>query len=265
MGRAVYQECHLAFLRKQYPLLSLSDLTAAFNAEFNLDRSYSQIKSVVSNRGITCGRKPGGLKKGKSTLFTEAQSMFIREGYKSMTLRVLTAALNSKFGTDFKWSQLRSFTRNHKIRSGRTGNFERGHKSWNAGTKGLTGANSGSFKKGGVPINITPIGTERVNAYGYIEVKIDEPDPYTEALTRYKLKHIVLWVQANGPVPEGMVVVFIDSDKTNCCIENLEIISRQELHCRNQLGYGQMPNELKPTVGVLSKLRVKQFSLVKEM
>ena len=266
MDRPMYQECHIVFLKKQYPLLSLSDLTIAFNDEFGLGRAESQIRSVLNNRSITCGRKPGGLKKGKSTLFTDEQSMFIRKGYKSMTLPVLTVALNSKFDSDFKESQLRSFTKNHKVRSGRTGNFEPGHKSWNAGTagQGLTKANSGSFKKGGVPINITPIGTERVNAYGYIEIKIDEPDPYTKALTRYKLKHIVLWVQAHGPVPEGMVVTFIDSDKTNCCIENLEIISRQELHCRNQLGYGKVPNELKPTVSMLSKLQVKRFSLCKK-
>ena len=147
--------------------------------------------------------------------------------------------------------------------SGRTGQFEKGHRPWNTGTKGqgLTTANKGSFKKGHVSPNRKPLGSERIcSKDGYILIKVAEKDPHTGFPTRYKHKHIYAWEQAHGPVPQGMVVAFKDSDKTHCELENLMVISRAELLCLNQKGYKGMPAELKPNVRVLVKLQVKTWA-----
>lgn len=71
-----------------------------------------------------------------------------------------------------------------------------------------------------------------------------------------------IWEQANGPVPKGMVVAFINGDK--CELENLMLISRPELLNLNRLGYKDMPAELKPSVLALSKLQVKTWAKEKK-
>ena len=170
---------------------------------------------------------------------------------------------NERFGTDTTGQQIRTFVHNRRIISGRTGQFEKGHRPWNKGTKGcgLTTANKTSFKKGNVPPNRQPLGSERIcSKDGFILIKILEKDPYTGFPTRYKHKHVYVWEQANGPVPKGMVVAFKDSNKTNIKIENLMLISRAELLCLNQHGYKDMPAELKPNVRVLVKLQVKTWA-----
>lgn len=192
--------------------------------------------------------------------YTTEQLAFLRKGYRVMSLRDLTAAFAAKFGTEKTETQLRSTVRNHHIRSGRTGCFEEGHRTWNKGIKGYMGANPTSFKKGNKPANWKPLGTERINSKdGFILVKIKERDPYTCFPTRYKHKHVWLWERKNGPVPAGHVVAFRDGNKLNCKLRNLMLITRAELLRLNQYGYKEMPKELQPTVLALAKVEVKAF------
>ena len=182
----------------------------------------------------------------------------MRDNYKMIGVKEITLLLNERFQINLKPSQVKTYVQNHGIKSGRTGCFKKGHTPANKGTKGLTGANPGSFKPGNVPPNRKPMGAERIcSKDGYILKKIKEVDPYTGFGTRYRLKHIHIWEQANGPVPEGQVVAFIDGDKTNCRLENLMLISRLELLNLNQLGYKDMPGALKPSALALAKLRAK--------
>lgn len=89
------------------------------------------------------------------------------------------------------------------------------------------------FKKGHVPINHRPVGSERVNVDGYIEIKVEEPK-------KWKLKHNVVWETHNGPIPKGYVVIFLDRDKMNVSINNLKLIKRSELLIMNRYGlYGE--------------------------
>lgn len=125
--------------------------------------------------------------------------------------------------------------------------------------------NSGNFQKGHVPANRKPIGSERISRDGFIEIKVAEKNPYTGFPTRYKHKHVHVWEQRNGPVPDGMVVAFKDSDPTNCNINNLMLLSRAELLKLNQHGYKKMPVELKPSILAVSKLQVKAMAKEREM
>jgi len=180
-----------------------------------------------------------------------------------MKVSDLTRAFNKRFGAAKTEGQIRATLRNHNFKCGRTGRFPNGHTPWNAGTKGqgLTGPNPGSFKKGNAPANLKPLGSERVCPKdGFILIKIAERNPYTGFPTRYKHKHVYIWEQANGPVPKGMVVAFIDSDKTRCEEDNLMLISRAELLQLNRQGYKDMPGELKASLLALTKLQVKTWA-----
>jgi len=204
--------------------------------------------------------------KGVYRLLTPDQVEFIKANYQLLIQIELTEAFNIAFNDEKTVQQIRSFTRNHRIRSGRTGYFDKGHESWNKGTKGLTHRNRTSFKKGDIPKNTKPLGAERVdNKDGYIHVKIAEPDPYTKATTRYKQKHVVIWEKKHGPVPKGMAVIFKDGKRLNCDISNLILVSRAELLNLNQNHYREIPEELKAGQLALSKLETKIFSISKNM
>ncbi len=189
--------------------------------------------------------------------YTSKQLEFLRINFIRLSVRDLTVAFNMKFKTEINEGQIRSTLRNHSIKSGRTGQFEKGRITWNKGIKGYMGANVTSFKKGNIPRNITRIGTERLSKDGYIEIKIKERNPYTKALTRYKLKHIHIWEKKHGPVPKGHALIFKDGNKLNIDNKNLLLITRAELLSLNLHKYHESPAELKPTILILAKLETK--------
>jgi hypothetical protein len=83
------------------------------------------------------------------------------------------------------------------------------------------------FKAGHRPHNTRPVGYEcirMVKGKGYIYIKVSDGDPMM-------MKHRWLWEQANGPIPEGCIIIFRDGDTHNCSLENLELVSREE-HAR---------------------------------
>ena len=244
--------------------MNARDLTSAFNAHFNSDRTETQIKSALSSYKIRCGRAHKDRLINRLRLFTPEQIKFLKKEYTGRSVSELRTVFNETFGTNLSRQQIRSAVHNRGIVSGRTGHFPKGHKPWNCGTKGqgLTGANRGSFKKGNVPPNRKPLGSERICPKdGYIYIKVAERDPYTGFPTRYKQKHVHTWEQKNGPVPDGYAVIFKDGNKLNCDDpDNLVLVSRAELLMLNQIGHKDAPDEIKSSILALAKLRVRIFS-----
>ncbi|MCP3923378.1 MAG: HNH endonuclease [Desulfobacterales bacterium] len=192
--------------------------------------------------------------------YTSEQLNFLKKGYLSRTGPELTKAFNKKFGTSKSVKAIYTLLKRYKYKSGRTGCYSKGESPWNKGTKGIIKPNKGNFKKGDIPANIKPIGSERICPKdGFILIKIAETDPYTGAKTRYKHKHLFIWEKEKGPIPKGMVVAFKDGNKENCTLENLMLISRAELLRLNNIQYKNTPDELKPSVLLLTKLQVKTW------
>jgi len=174
-----------------------------------------------------------------------------------MSLRDLTQAFNARFGTTRSEGHIGSFLRNHAIRSGRTGRFERGCAAWNLGKKGFMGANVTSFQTGHMPHNKKLLWSERVSRDGYVEISVPERDPHTGAPTRYRHKHIWVWEAERGPVPKGSVVIFKDADRLNFAMDNLLLVKRAELLVLNLHNYREAHKELKPSVLALARLEAK--------
>jgi hypothetical protein len=113
------------------------------------------------------------------------------------------------------------------------GQFKPGQKPWNAGVKGVMKKNSGSFKKGNVPHNTVPVGSTtwiKDNATGrrYKRVKIAMPNVWLFA-------HHLVWIAANGPVPDGCMVIFKDGNTENLHLHNLQLIERAENMAKNTI------------------------------
>lgn len=198
----------------------------------------------------------------KSHKYTEQQIDFLRVGYRFWSLEVLVDKFNSHFCTSLSVSSIRGATRNHRLKSGRTGRFNQGSRPWNIGTagSGVCKPNRGTFVKGNIPANIRPMGSERIDSKdGYVLVKVDEENPYTGCATRFKPKHVLVWEKHNGPVPDGCCIRFRDGDKTNCVVENLICVTRAEHMHLTRLGHQEAMQELRPSVEALAKLEVKMF------
>ena len=107
------------------------------------------------------------------------------------------------------------------------------------------------FKRGNKPHNTKPNGTINIRAdksgrlYQYIKIK----DCQWELLQRH------VWTQANGEIPAGSVVIFLDGNYLNCELNNLQVISRRENMARNTIQ--RYPAELQEVMKLTSKLKRK--------
>jgi hypothetical protein len=188
--------------------------------------------------------------------YTEAQLAFLRDNYPKFNRKILTEKFNESFGTDKKLAQIVSCLKNHKINSGRTGYFPKGNKSWNQRTKGVMNPNATSFKKGHVPKNAKPVGSERIcTKDGYVLIKVPGTNPYTGHNGRYVHKHRWVWEQHHGPIPKGKLVSLKDGNPLNCTLENLELIDRNLLARLNYQKINSNPKELRPVLRTYVKLK----------
>lgn len=268
MSRRVYTYEHFVFLRCNYKKMHSRDLTELFNKYFGMNQTEPAIRTIMLKNGIYCGRSGSDrLTPPKTPLFSKIEKAFVKREFKNHKIPALAKLFNKHFGTARNAGQIRNLIAREKFTCGRDGSYKKKNKPWNAGTKGqgLTGANKRSFKKGSIPPNRKPLGTERVSPDGFIEIKVAETNPNTGFPTRYKHKHRHIWEQVNGPIPEDGVIAFKDSDKSNCDPANLMLVTRAELLALNQNGYRTQPVELKPTVRVLSKLQAKRWETGKRM
>lgn len=134
--------------------------------------------------------------------------------------------------------------------SGRTGHDDRGEagrfkdmKPWNTGVKGSTGTHPNcrrtQFKKGRraeESFNYVPIGSEKLSKEGYLLRKFTD-DPTLAPVRRWEAVHRLVWIAANGPIPDGYVVCFragrFSNEADKITLDALELVHRSDLAARN--------------------------------
>ena len=97
------------------------------------------------------------------------------------------------------------------------------------------------FKKGRTPVNHRNVGAERINVYGYIEIKVSEPN-------MWRLKHRVMWEQVYGTIPMGYNVQFKNHNPLDCRIENLYLISKAEQLAKENSFYAKYPKKIQEII-----------------
>ena len=166
--------------------------------------------------------------KGNHERYTKEQLDFIRESYNAFTDKEAASMFMVKFGRHVSpgaIAQMRTKLgltgkeNKGRIRPGnRPHNKGRARNEWMS-AEGQRKALASSFRKGNVSWNHRPVGDERINKDGYIEVKIAEPD-------EWKLKHYDIYEKAHGTIPNGSCIVFLDGNKKNFSLSNLMAIGR---------------------------------------
>ena len=177
-----------------------------------------------------------GMPKGtKCRKWTPDEIAYIGEITPGRAHREIHELMNARF-EGFSLAQIKSAIKRYGLNTGRTGYFEKGSTPASKGTtwdefmplESQAKCKATCFKPGDEPSNLRPIGSERVDSKdGYIYIKVAErydPAGTNDWRDLWKLKHRVIWEEANGPVPDGHIVIFCDRDRTNCTLENLMCI-----------------------------------------
>lgn len=170
----------------------------------------------------------------KMHYYTNEELDFLREFAYGHSYREITDSINRKFGLSLGVNQIRACLKNHKITTGRTGRFEKGHVPANKGRHPPTVGRMAEtqFPKGNIPKNHKPVGTVSIRhnykkGQAYVYEKVEEPNVW-------RMKHILEWEKHNGPVPKGKAIIFVDGDATNTDISNLVMVDRSQLAVMNR-------------------------------
>lgn len=223
--KRIWTDEMIAYLRSIAKGNWTEEIRQMVNDKFGTNFSRGAIKAAMGNYGVTNGMLHQYKPQPWNRLTTPEQDKFILEHYKMTPNKELARLVNEEFGTNFTAEQMDAYKSRNHLDSGLTGYFPKGHTSWNKGKKMspevYAKAAPTMFKKGTVPPNWKPVGSERISKDGYVEIKVENHKPFV-------LKHRWIWEQHNGPIPKYNRVIFLNGDKTDCRIENLACVTRQE-------------------------------------
>lgn len=107
--------------------------------------------------------------------------------------------------------------------------FKKGNRPHNKGKKHNVNNHKTRFKKGNRPPNSWEDGQEGMAQDGGGKCFYYKPPGQSKRVKLSKWN----WERVHGPIPAGHLIIHLDGNKTNCKVENLEIITRAENLKRN--------------------------------
>lgn len=111
-------------------------------------------------------------------------------------------------------------------------------------------------RSGAAARNWRPIGTILVDPDGYRRIKVRDARPGEHTgfgnVRVWPMLQRHVWEQAHGPIPPGHSVVFKNGRRDDVRLENLELLSREELLARNTIH--RLPKPLADTCRLLGAL-----------
>lgn len=107
------------------------------------------------------------------------------------------------------------------------------------------------FKKGNIPANHRPIGSERIDERdGSTLVKVQDG----QLQKNWMPKGRYIYEQAHGKIPAGHKVIFADGDHSNFDLDNLILVSNAEELIMNQRKLISKEAEFTKTGAVIAKV-----------
>ncbi len=170
--------------------------------------------------------------------WTEVQEAAVRKFYANAPTKVIAAAVGRSESSVYQLAQRLGLKKSDTYLSspeagrfdgtrGEACRFPKGHEPWNKGTSFQPGGKSVEtrFKPGSRPHTWQPVGSYRVTKDGTLQRKIsDAPGSNSK---RWRGVHELVWIECNGPVPAGHIVVFKPGMKT----ANVEEITADRVEC----------------------------------
>lgn len=189
--------------------------------------------------------------KGIKIFYSEEMLDWIKNNVKDCPHRILTEKFNKKFNTEYSIDCLRNLCQRKGWHNGFTGCFEKGHVPDNKGKKMpleiYKKLKETMFSKGNIPENHRPVGSERLQADGYMYVKVAEHN-------KWRMKHHIEWEKYNTPIKQGEILYFLDGNKTNCSIDNLMLTKKEYIGAINRIVNKNKPSK---TAVLVASLQVE--------
>ena len=266
------------WMREHYPHHSLSKL-ASMHAEHFPNGPHRTNKAIGSRAKVLRIVKAEGYVSNPPTFWTPDKRAWFVSFVPGHEEREISAEHERLYGTPLTEIQIGNAKTKFGVKSGTHGGyFKKGQTSPNKGKtwdelghdpEKQAKMRSTCFKKGNMPHNseALPIGVERVNRDGYIEVKVAMRKSHARCNDNWKAKHRLVYEQNHGGIPNGCQIVFADGDKRNFDPDNLVAVPRSLWSTIKHLGIPYSDSESLQTAMVLAKLaqvRREAKSRVKE-
>ena len=252
MSKRYPQEFH-DFMKQYIPGHTAAEISEEAMRRLGIEISPAAVKSYKTNHKIKSGT-PSGLPKGHaSEQVPQRIKDYVAENYKGVGPKEMAERLNRRFGTDYTVKQINAYYKNHGHNSGLTGRFQPGHVPANKGTHPPTRGRmvETQFRAGHTPHNKLPIGSIIMKADGYMWQKLGE------GARDWRQKHLLVWEEAHGPIPDGHVITFKDGDKTNYDLDNLALITMAESIELTRRGLRTEDKQLTETGILIARLNCK--------
>lgn len=188
-------------------------------------------------------------------IYTSEMIEFLKEISPGKSVKEITCLFNKNFNLNKSNFQISALMKRKGIKTGNDSRFKKGSIPHNKGKKFIVSWSPTQFQKGMKPHNYVPIGSERINSSGYIDIKIDEK--------KWKQKHRIIWEQENGPIPKNCCLIFADSNKLNVNLDNLILVTRKELFKMNQENLIKENKNLTEVGHTIAKLKLKMQEINK--
>jgi hypothetical protein len=241
------------------------ELADMVNARFHFGATVSQIRSAKKNWHIQSG-SIHGIRAGLPTELYPADVMqYIRENCAGTSPADMAERLNERFGTAYTQNQIRAYYKNHHLRSGLDGRFQKGRTSHNKGKTwdefmsrdAQERSRRTTFKKGNLPHNTRPIGHERVSEEGYTYVKVRQRPSRKDCNDNFVAKQRLIWEEHFGPVPDGCLVAFANGDPSDLRIENLVLETKQQHAVKNRCGIHGYDRESARAANMIADIKMQ--------
>jgi hypothetical protein len=228
----IYMPKHIHFLSRKIVGRSYKEVARLFNERFGMSATEGAIKTILTKNGLRNNHGRGVSRESRKK-YLPHHIRFLKGIVKGRSYAEIAKIFNEKFGFAISATAMSSLLGRYSLCNGRDGRFLPGLVPHNKGKKGFyaPGSEKGWFKPGQMPSDTMPLGSERINAYDYVEVKYSEKSGPPK--NRWKGKHVLIWEKAHGPKPKSHVVVFADGNRRNFKLGNLVLVSRRELSILN--------------------------------
>ena len=127
---------------------------------------------------------------------------------------------------------------------------------WSPGRMATTQFKKGQMH-GAAQHNYVPIGTEKIDPKRNVLMRKVTDDPSIFPVKRWRPVHVLVWEAANGPAPEGRIVIFRPGMKTfaaaEITVDRLEVVTLAENMRRNTL-HNRYPADVKELIYLKARI-----------
>lgn len=119
------------FIRTHLDQFTIQEMAEEVNRRFGTDFNYGNMKAYYNNHKLKTGKR----QTIRSKLWPEDVVEVLLANYKGRTYAEMLEILREETGREYTQAQLKCYYHNHKLNSGQTGRFEKGHEPGNKGKK----------------------------------------------------------------------------------------------------------------------------------